>query len=203
MRKLTRLPSRSSGILGRLSGVVAAPTNASAIRLSTLRTTTSINANDSITALVLLSIESTMGWPSREELIRLMGLDDTQSKDGSYIQDLLATLRHQRESNPDEENVKGERTGFYYASLQMYEWTFRTITEPYYDRRRKCLWYLGWRVCSSINCASFLIKAGPEGTRIPRARDSKDLPHHARESVSLRLCRPKTTFETDREIRHA
>ncbi|KAE9365697.1 hypothetical protein N431DRAFT_351296 [Stipitochalara longipes BDJ] len=86
-----------------------------------------------------------MGWPSREETIRLMGIDDTQSQDGSHLRYMLSLLRQQRESNPDEKDVKGERTGFYYASLQMFEYTFHTITEPFYDRRRKCLWYLGWR----------------------------------------------------------
>jgi hypothetical protein len=30
-------------------------------------------------------------WPSREELLQLMGMDDTQSRDASYLQDLLST----------------------------------------------------------------------------------------------------------------
>ncbi len=143
-----------------------------------------------------------MGWPSREDLIREMGMDDTNSQDASYLQDMLATLRWQRESNPDEKDVEGERTGFSHAFISMYRYTFHTFTEPYYDRRRKCLWYLGWRVSRRINWCSVLTETGTKRTRIPRARDSEDVLHHARKPLSLRVRRSKTTIETDREIRH-
>jgi hypothetical protein len=95
---------------------------------------------------------STM-WPSRDELLRLMGMDDTQHNKASYLQDLLSTPKHQREANPDAKDMKGECTGYYYAALSMFTFTFHSATEPYYDRRRECLWYLGWRVGRSINCA--------------------------------------------------
>lgn len=143
-----------------------------------------------------------MGWPSREEVIRQMGLDDTQWKEASFLQDMLSTLQHQRESNPDPKSVKGERTGYTFASHSMYRHTFHTVTEPYYDRRRKCLWYLGWRVRHPIIWYPFLTKAGTKRARIPRTRNSKDLLHHARKPLPLRLQRAETTFETNREIRH-
>jgi phosphoribosyl-AMP cyclohydrolase len=107
-----------------------------------------------------------MGWPSRADTIRQMGLDDTQWKEASELQDMLSTLKHQRESNPDVKDVKGELTGFSFASRSMFRYTFHTVTEPYYDRRRKCLWYLGRRVSFAIDCSSFLTKAGTKGTRI-------------------------------------
>jgi hypothetical protein len=85
-------------------------------------------------------------WPSREELIQLMGMDDTQSKDASYLQYLLSTLRQQRESDIDAKDVKGRRTGYFYAARSMFLFTFRTSIGPFYDTKRKSLWYLGWKV---------------------------------------------------------
>jgi len=123
-----------------------------------------------------------MGWPTREETIRLMGIDDTQSQNGSQLRHMLSTLRQQRESNPDE---NGRRTGFYYASLQMYEYTFHTITEPFYDRRRKCLWYLGWRV------------SNPRQLRVAsnsaRAQKSQNFPTWTYETYTI-LCKKVATF---------
>jgi hypothetical protein len=84
--------------------------------------------------------------PSREELLQLMGMDDTQWKDASYLQDLLSTLQQQRESNINAKDVKGERTGYFYAARSMFRYTFRTPIGPFYDAKRKSLWHLGWRV---------------------------------------------------------
>jgi hypothetical protein len=94
------------------------------------------------------SFISIMGWPSREETIRQMGLDDTQWQEASELQDLLSTLADQRGLNPDAKDMKGRLNGYLFASRSMFHFTFHTVKEPYYDRRRKCLWYLGWRVCS-------------------------------------------------------
>ena len=66
-------------------------------------------------------------WPSREELLQLMGMDDTQWKDALCLQDLLSTLRQQRERNID---AKGRRTGYFYAARSMFRYTFRTATRP-------------------------------------------------------------------------
>jgi len=144
-----------------------------------------------------------MGWPSREDVIRQMGLDTTQWRAASELQDLLSTLEHQQGIDPDAKDVKGELSGFSFASRSMFRYTFHTVTEPFYDRRRKCLWYLGWRVSPLINfCASSLTRAGTQTTRISRPRDPKNLLHPTRKSSSLRLCRPKATFETYCEIRH-
>jgi hypothetical protein len=87
-----------------------------------------------------------MMWPERKELLRLMGMDDTQWRDASYLEDLLSTLKEQRESNIDAKDIKGERTGYFYAALSMFRYTFRTPIGPYYDEKRKSLWYLGWNV---------------------------------------------------------
>ncbi|PMD35108.1 hypothetical protein L207DRAFT_131855 [Hyaloscypha variabilis F] len=88
---------------------------------------------------------SLMVWPPREDIVRQMGLKDTQWKAASELQDLLSTLKRQRELNPDAKDVKGEHSGYSFASQSMFRYTFHTATEPFYDRRRKCLWYLGWR----------------------------------------------------------
>ena len=88
---------------------------------------------------------------SRDETVRLMVMNDTQWKEASYLQDLLSTLK-QREANLDAKDVKGERTGYFYAALAMFTFTFHSTTEPYYDKKRKCLWHLGWRVGRSIDC---------------------------------------------------
>ena len=85
-------------------------------------------------------------WPSRKELLQLMGMDDTQWRDASYLQDLLSTLQEQRESNINAKDVKGERTGYFYAAISMFRYTFRTPIGPFYDAKRKSLWYLGWKV---------------------------------------------------------
>jgi hypothetical protein len=85
-------------------------------------------------------------WPSREELLQLMGMDDTQWRDALCLQDLLSTLRQQRERNIDAKDVKGRRTGYFYAARSMFRYTFWTTTRPFYDAKRKSLWYLGWKV---------------------------------------------------------
>jgi hypothetical protein len=82
-------------------------------------------------------------WPSRKELLRLMGMDDTQWKDASYLQDLLSTLQEQREHDINE---KGKRTGYFFAARSMFRYTFHTPVGPFYDAERKSLWYLGWKV---------------------------------------------------------
>jgi hypothetical protein len=86
-----------------------------------------------------------MGVP-REELLRLMGLDDSQWREASCLQDLLSTLKQQRESDVDAKDVKGRRTCYYYAALSMFRYTFGTIIDPFYDVEQKSLWYLGWKV---------------------------------------------------------
>jgi hypothetical protein len=85
-------------------------------------------------------------WPSREELLQLMGMDDTQWRDALCLQDLLSTLRQQRERNIDAKDTKGRRTGYFYAARSMFRYTFWTTTRPFYDAERKSLWYLGWKV---------------------------------------------------------
>ena len=75
-----------------------------------------------------------------------MGMDDTQWRDASYLQDLLSTLQEQRECDVDAKDVKGRRTGYFYAARSMFRYTFRTSIGPFYDAERKCLWHLGWKV---------------------------------------------------------
>jgi hypothetical protein len=75
-----------------------------------------------------------------------MGMDDTQWRDALYLQDLLSTLREQREHDINVKDIKGERTGYSYAARSMFRYTFRTLIRPFYDAKRKSLWYLGWKV---------------------------------------------------------
>lgn len=91
----------------------------------------------------------------REELLRLMGLDDSQYQEASCLQYLLSTLKQQREEDIDEEDVKGRRTGYFYAAHSMFRFTFGTAMRPFYDTKRKNLWYLGWKVslCGLAFCA--------------------------------------------------
>ena len=112
-------------------------------------------------------------WPSREELTQLMGMDDTQWRDASYLQDLLSTLQQQRECDIDAEDVKGRRTGYFYAARSMFRFTFRTTTGPFYDAKRKSLWYLGWKV--SLEKLQFMhaliiddLSQGPKEREDPR-----------------------------------
>ncbi|KAF4630896.1 hypothetical protein G7Y89_g7231 [Cudoniella acicularis] len=83
--------------------------------------------------------------PSHSELIRLMGMNDTQWRDASYLHDLLSTLHDQRESNIDAPDRKDRPTGYFYAARSMFIYTFRTPIGPYHDEKRKSLWYLGWK----------------------------------------------------------
>jgi hypothetical protein len=85
-------------------------------------------------------------WPSRKDLLQLMGMDDTQWRDALYLEDLLSTLQQQRERDIDAKDIKGERTGYFYAARSMFRYTFRTAIGPFYDSKRKSLWYLGWKV---------------------------------------------------------
>jgi hypothetical protein len=78
-------------------------------------------------------------WASCKELLQLMGMDDTQWRDASYLQDLLSTLQQQRERDVDAEDIKGRRIGYFYAARSMFRFTFRTTTGPLYDAKRKCL----------------------------------------------------------------
>ncbi|KAF8857162.1 hypothetical protein BDZ45DRAFT_674961 [Acephala macrosclerotiorum] len=77
-------------------------------------------------------------WPSRAELTKLMGMDDSQWESASYLEDLLEMLHQQRE-----ENVNSKRGAYVFAARSMYRWTFRVTNGPSYDSKRKCLWYLG------------------------------------------------------------
>ena len=111
-------------------------------------------------------------WPSRKELLQLMGMDDTQWRDASYLQDLLLTLQQQRESDINAKDVKGERTGYFYAAQSMFRYTFRTPIGPFYDAKRKSLWHLGWKVnlqtcsCPLINSDGLL--QGPKECEDPQ-----------------------------------
>jgi hypothetical protein len=58
----------------------------------------------------------------------------------------LSTLQQQREYNIDEKDIKGRRTGYYFAAHSMILYTFQMIIGPFYDAKRKTLWYLGWKV---------------------------------------------------------
>jgi hypothetical protein len=46
----------------------------------------------------------------------------------------------------DEKDIKGECTGYFYAARSMFRYTFQTAVGPFYDPKRKTLWYLGWKV---------------------------------------------------------
>jgi len=95
---------------------------------------------------MLTTLKSPLMGVPREELLQLMGMDDSQWKDASCLQDLLSTLKQQRESDVDAKDVKGRRTGYFYAARSMFRYTFGTTSKPFYDIKRKCLWYLGWKV---------------------------------------------------------
>jgi hypothetical protein len=80
-------------------------------------------------------------WPSSKELLQLMGMDDMQWRDASYLQDLLSTLQQQHELDTNQKDVKGEHTGYFCAARAMFRYTFRTPIGPFYDVKRKSLWY--------------------------------------------------------------
>ena len=80
-------------------------------------------------------------WPSRAELTKLMGMDDSQWQSASYLEDLLEMLHQQRE-----ENVNSKRGAYVFAARSMYRWAFCVTSGPSYDSKRKCLWYLGQKV---------------------------------------------------------
>jgi hypothetical protein len=102
-----------------------------------------------------------------------MGMDDTQWRDASYLQDLLSTLQAQREHDIDAKDIKGERTGYFYAALSMFRFTFRTATGPFYDRKRKSLWYLGWKV--SLQTCNFPRINSNDSSQGPREREYSEL----------------------------
>jgi catabolite regulation protein CreA len=85
-------------------------------------------------------------WYPREELLQLMGMDDTQWRDALYLRDMLLSLQQQREYDIDEKNTNERRTGYYYAAQSMFLFTFQGTIGSFYDAKRKTLWYLGWRV---------------------------------------------------------
>jgi hypothetical protein len=74
-------------------------------------------------------------WPSRAELTKLMGMDNSQWESASYLEDLLEMLHQQRE-----ENINSKRGAYVFAARSMYRWTFRVTSGPSYDPKRKCLW---------------------------------------------------------------
>ena len=61
-------------------------------------------------------------------------------------------------NDTDEKDIKGECTGYFYAARSMFRYTFRTAVGPFYDAKRKTLWYLGWKV-SLRTCNYPLIKS--------------------------------------------
>ena len=79
--------------------------------------------------------------PSRAELTKLMGMDDSQWESASYLEDLLEMLHQQRE-----ENVNSKRGAYVFAARSMYRWAFHVTSGLSYDSKRKCLWYLGQKV---------------------------------------------------------
>ena len=59
----------------------------------------------------------------------------------------------------DAKDIKGERTGYFYVARSMFRYTFQTAVGPFYDPKRKTLWYLGWKV-SLRTCNYPLINSG-------------------------------------------
>ena len=139
--------------------MVATPTHATQLERtsrSILLILTSTSAPSTSTALPFnlpshVQLIPVMGWPSREDVIRQMGFDTAQWRAASELQDLLSTLENQQRMDPDAKDVKGDTSAYSFASQSMFRYTFHTVKEPFYDRRRKCLWYLGWRVSSLIS----------------------------------------------------
>jgi hypothetical protein len=112
-------------------------------------------------------------WPSRKDLLQLMGMDDTQWRDALYLEDLLSTLQQQRERDIDAKDIKGERTGYYYAAHTMFLYTFRTTIGPFYDAKRKSLWYLGWKV--SLQTCNYPLINSDDLSQGPKEREDPQL----------------------------
>jgi hypothetical protein len=72
----------------------------------------------------------------------------------------------------DAKDIKGERTGYFYAARSMFRYTFWTATGPFYDAKRKTLWYLGWKVglrtCNHPLINSDNLPQGPKGCEDPQ-----------------------------------
>lgn len=70
-----------------------------------------------------------------------MGIDDSQWESARQLQDLLQALHQQREKN-----ITAKRGDYQYAAHKMFFWTFYASWGACYDRKRKCMWCLGWKV---------------------------------------------------------
>jgi hypothetical protein len=95
-----------------------------------------------------------------------MGMDDSQWESASRLADLLQMLHQQRE-----ENINSERGAYVYAARSMYRWTFGVTNGSSYDRKRKCLWYLGQKVGYSAQDLQLIANQLPQGPEEPEDRE--------------------------------
>jgi hypothetical protein len=95
-----------------------------------------------------------------------MGMDDSQWESASRLADLLQMLHQQRE-----ENINSERGAYVYAARSMYRWTFGVTNGSSYDRKRKCLWYLGQKVGYSAQDLQLITNQLPRGPEEPEDRE--------------------------------
>ncbi|KAJ8067391.1 hypothetical protein OCU04_004743 [Sclerotinia nivalis] len=78
-----------------------------------------------------------MSWPSRRELRREMGLNDTDWKQATFLASMLSNLIFQRKIGIDMKHAL-----YRCAAETIFKYVFRTTDDHWYDATRKTMWCL-------------------------------------------------------------
>lgn len=92
-----------------------------------------------------------MPWPSREEIIRQVGLD-IEDEAVDVCASMRSALKTQREEGIDACDHDGHFTNYTFAAADMYIFAFgpESLRRMYHDQKRDTVWYLGRKVGSPM-----------------------------------------------------